>query len=410
MSSAWDIKLQSFPKLKESIKADILIIGAGLAGIWHAYLLSKKGKKVVVVEKKKIANGATYLTTAFLNEEIDTNLADLVSMFGKKIATEVWKSHEEAINLVDETQAKENIDCDFERASLYTYASDDGEFKILQEEFETASELGFTTFLKRNNDLSFKNCGSWEIPNQAKYHPLKFIRGLIDVCVNQGVIFYENTEVTKISGKDNLKVETKDGKVIKASKVVICTYKPFNNESTHFKKGMYVSYVLQSEIPRGRIPSAMFLDMKDPYNYFRVDNIDESKDRIIFGGADHRAEIKISKEKNFKALEETMKELFKGIPLKTTNRWSGPILEPTDGLALVGEIAPNQYVATAFSGNGMTYSPLSAMINTDLILGKKNKWSKIYDPKRPMKVRPLLKKAADYTKEFFGGAVKNIFK
>jgi hypothetical protein len=89
-------------------------------------------------------------------------------------------------------------------------------------------------------------------------------------------------------------------------------------------------------------------------------------------------------------------------------KWSGPILEPVDGLALIGKYAPHQYVATGFSGNGMTYAGISALLMTDLISGKKNPWTKVYDPKRKLTAKQLVKKGIDYTSEFFGGAVKNL--
>jgi glycine/D-amino acid oxidase-like deaminating enzyme len=410
MATAWEIKTKKFKKLKGDIETEVLVIGGGLAGFWHAYLLSELGINVTIVDSKKLGHGATGVTTAFLNQEIDTNLTDLVKMFGKKQAKNVWLSHKEAIDIVEEVVNEEEIECEFERSSLRVYANNDDEYKILEEEYKTAKSLGFNTYLKRKNSLLFENCGMWEIKNQAKFHPLKFLNGLIDACLRNNVGIYEDTEVIKISDNGPIKIKIKTGNIITADKVIISTYKPFNNESTHFKKGMYVSYVIEATLPEGKIPSGMYLDMKDPYNYFRVDKLNSKSDRIIFGGADHRMEIKMSPAKNFKALQETMNNLFKGINYKIINKWTGPILEPIDGLALIGEIASNQYVATAFSGNGMTYSPMSAIINRDLILKNKNPWINIYDPKRPMRLKPLIKKAGDYTKEFWGGAVKNILK
>jgi len=410
MSTTWETKTKKFNKLNKNIHSEVLVIGGGLTGIWHAYLLSEIGIKVVVIDSKKLGMGATYMTTAFLNQEIDTNLTDLVKMFGKRQAKDIWTSHKKAIDIVEEVINEEGIDCDFERSSLWVYADNEDELKILKEEYRTADKLGFKTYIKKNNVLPFKNFGSWEIKKQAKFHPIKFLNGLVDACIRNGVEIYENTEAIKITGKDTLIIETDKGANVETKKIIIATYKPFNNNSTHFKKGMYVSYVLEINFPKGKIPYGMYLDMKYPYNYFRVDKLNSNYDRMIFGGADHRQEIKIPTENNFRALKDTMKNLFGDMSYKITKKWTGPILEPTDGLALIGEISPNQYVATAFSGNGMTYAPISATINRDLILKNKNRWITIYDPKRPFKLRPLLGKAEDYSREFWGGAVKNIFK
>lgn len=40
------------------------------------------------------------------------------------------------------------------------------------------------------------------------------------------------------------------------------------------------------------------------------------------------------------------------------------------------------YVATGFSGNGMTYGTIAGMLLTDLIQGRNNAWTSLYDPSR----------------------------
>jgi hypothetical protein len=51
--------------------------------------------------------------------------------------------------------------------------------------------------------------------------------------------------------------------------------------------------------------------------------------------------------------------------IAVTHRWSGQVIETNDGIPYVGETAEGQYVATGFSGNGMTFGTLSAMMLTD---------------------------------------------
>src|SRR3569623_2850543 len=66
-------------------------------------------------------------------------------------------------------------------------------------------------------------------------------------------------------------------------------------------------------------------------------------------------------------------------------RWSGMVMETTDGLAFIG-LNPldkeNVYIATGDSGMGMTHGTIAGMLLTDLILGRENPWSQIYDPSR----------------------------
>jgi Rieske Fe-S protein len=66
-------------------------------------------------------------------------------------------------------------------------------------------------------------------------------------------------------------------------------------------------------------------------------------------------------------------------------QWSGQVLEPVDGLAFIGRNPldhDNVYVATGDSGNGMTHGTIAGVLLTDLIMGRENRWTTLYDPAR----------------------------
>ena len=48
----------------------------------------------------------------------------------------------------------------------------------------------------------------------------------------------------------------------------------------------------------------------------------------------------------------------------------------------IGDTAPHQFVATGFSGNGLTFGTLSAMMAADRILGRDNPWRELFDAGR----------------------------
>jgi Rieske Fe-S protein len=64
-------------------------------------------------------------------------------------------------------------------------------------------------------------------------------------------------------------------------------------------------------------------------------------------------------------------------------RWSGQVMQPVDGLAFIGRNPMNEtnvYIATGDSGNGMTQGTIAGMLLTDLIQGRDNAWSTLYEP------------------------------
>jgi glycine/D-amino acid oxidase-like deaminating enzyme len=409
--STWDDfkKPAKYPKLDRDIEADVAVIGGGMAGVLCAYVLSRSGQKVVLLEKETVGSGATLATTAFITEVIDTNISQVASLFSPSVAKALWDSKQKAIEEFEKIIEEENIECEFKRCPNYVYASNKKQFKELEEDFK---------FYKRNRwpaklhesmpEIGFDNQGCLEIPNQAKFHPAKFLFTLAERASGHGARLFEKSEVTDIESNGAFLVSTKSGSVT-AKNVVIATYKPFTNKKTHLKKAMYKSYVFEAEVPKGAFPEALYEDCSNPYYYFRIDSGLE-RDRMIVGGEDHKDIFGDTLDKkSFEALGEFVERLMAGKRYWIVKKWAGPILEPSDGLPLIGEIAPNQYVATGFSGNGMTYSMISALMIKDLIEKRRNPWTKAYDPKRTLlHPKRLGSKAKDYISEFWNGALKNM--
>lgn len=405
--SSWEIKNnKSYPKLTENIEADVVVVGAGIAGIFNAYILSKAGLKVVVLEKNEnILQNTTLLTTAFITKSIDTGFSELVNIFGKNKAELVWQSGQDAIDLIADIVKKEHIDCEFKFVSDYTYADNEKQFKQLTEEYNTVIKSGFEANIQKDGEkLHFENLGFIEFPNQAKFHPIKFAQALAAAAEAAGAKIFTNSEVAVIEGSI---VKTKKSQV-QAKDIVIATYSPFTNEGTRFRKAMYVSYVYELEITKNLIPEGLHIDMSNPYHYFRIDRY-ETFDRMIVGGEDHRNDIKINPQRNFNALEKYIKKVLGNNTYKKTRRWHGQILESIDGLPLIGAIKPHTFVITAFSGNGMTYSAISSVIIRDLILHNKNPYINLYSLKRVPTLKQLMAKGFYFMEEFFGGAFKNLF-
>jgi Rieske Fe-S protein len=108
---------------------------------------------------------------------------------------------------------------------------------------------------------------------------------------------------------------------------------------------------------------------------------------LVVGGEDH----KVGHHENdtalrFAQLERWVKERWRGVEI--VYRWSGQVIEPADGLAFIGRApgAKRVWVATGFSGTGMTFGTLAATIIRDGILKRPNPFAKLYDATR---VKPL---------------------
>ncbi len=409
-TTSWeDVKGATYPAFQGDMKADVVIVGGGLAGAFSAYLLAEAGKKVVLLEKERLGEGYTACTTAFLTQSIDTDTADLIRLFGKVEAKEILTSHQTAIDLIEAIAKREQIDCDFTRCSNFIYANAQKDLKDLALEAGALTDLGIAlTLSEKGMDLGIPNAGYIEICNQAKFHPLKFLFGLASAAEKAGATLFEKSEVKKLEKLDGgrQKVITETGS-IECDYVVVATYKPFNNPlSLFFKKGSYLSYVLELKVRGMKLREGIYEDTENPYHYFRIDPQGEAF-RVIIGGQDHRQDIPVSEDKNYAALTDYADSLFPPENREITRQWNGIILEPIDGLPTIGQIDEDHVLyALGFSGNGMTYSAVSALIFRDIVTGNDNSLIRLYHPRRTMGVKKLATKAKDYAEEFVKGALK----
>jgi glycine/D-amino acid oxidase-like deaminating enzyme len=408
------LKKKKYPAVSGVMEKDVIIVGGGLAGVVSAYLLSKEGKRVALIEKDELGQATTHLTTAFLTQSLDTDFSALASDFGESTAKKIIASHGDAIDLIESIIKEHSIDCDFERCSNFVYANSPEDMKDIEQEADEAKKLGLkTTVSKETAELGFPNAGFMEVKDQAKFHPMKFLFALAEEAEKFGAEIFENSEVASIKQKDeksNVVVKVGDFS-LEAKWAISATYEPFHQPiRLFFNKGMYKSYVFEAEVTDMRLQVGTYEDTENPYHYIRVDK-DGEKYRVIIGGEDHRKDIPVDENKNFNALLEYMKKIIPDKNFTIKQKWSGPILEPVDGLAYIGRAndQSNILYAFAFSGNGMTYSAIAGRLFADIIAGKKNALQEIYAADRLPHLKAFMQKGNDFAGEFFGGAVKNIF-
>lgn len=394
-----DISMSHFATLKQDTECEVLVVGGGITGLTAAYLLVQAGVKVCLVERDLIASGDTCCTTAHLTSVPDLRLTKLVQTFGKDAAKMVWQGGNAAINTIQQIANRESIDCDFRRIPGFLHGSLTGtrdESSELQKEQQLCEELGFdATYLESIPEVGKPGI---RFANQAKFHPLKYLSGLAAAITAKGGTIYEHSEAQEFSEKPRMvKV---NGKQIKCDYIVIATHVPLTGEAgllssalLQTKLASYNSYVIGAQIARDSFPEACYWDTSNPYYYLRVDRT-TTAGYAIFGGQDHKTGQVSDPKSRYDDLEAQLKKLIPDA--KTERRWSGQVVESHDGLPYMGETAERQFVATGFSGNGMTFGTLAAMMACDAVQKKENPWQELFAPERKK-----LSSAWDYVTENF---------
>ncbi len=396
---------------KKNLEFDVAIVGGGITGVISAYLLSKIGKKVILLEENTLARGATKDTTAFITQIIDTSLSDLIAIHGVADTRIIMESHAKAIDLIERIIKDEKLDCGFMRCSNFEYANSESELEYLKKEHIAAKKLDLAVARRDAGSVrGFKNAGALEFKRQAKFSAVRFVQGLAPILRRNGVVIHEHTKVQDvIANEEGARVKAR-GMMIFTDWAIIATYEPLDKPlALYFKKAFYTTYVLEAEIPKGSIREGIYEDTMDPYHYFRID-AGGKKDTLIIGGEDHRSDIRVKKSKNMNSLKRYLDGIAQ-FPYTIKSEWDGQILESVDGLPFIGPMNDDHLMyALAFSGNGMTYSAIAAQVFSDIITGTRNRWLPVYYAGRIPKLKSLIVKGRDYAQELIGGAIKNSLK
>lgn len=345
---------------------EVIVIGAGMAGLLTAYFLKEEGKDVLVLEAKEVASGQTGRTTAKITSQHGLKYSKLLKDVGEKKARLYARANEAAIEAFARLVQTKKIDCDFERVTSYLYSEKD--VTKLKEELEAATFLGIDAFWTKETELPFAVAGAVGFRNQAQFCPMDF------VChIRKELEILEHTMVTKVCGK---KVYTKDA-VYTADNIVVATHYPMRNVPGFYflREHQERSYVL--ELSGCEKINGMYYGIDEDGHSFR-----QAGEHILLGGGSGRTGEHVCGVA-FHELEMAAEKYYP--ECKVESRWAAQDCMPHDGIPFIGKYSmftPHLYVATGFQKWGMTTSMVAAMILRDKICGRKNPFEALYRPQR----------------------------
>ncbi|CAN5733585.1 FAD-dependent oxidoreductase [soil metagenome] len=399
--------------LNQSIETDVCIIGAGISGLTTAYLLTKAGREVIVIDDGLIGGGTTSRTTAHLANAIDDRVYRIENWHGEEKAKLAVDAHAGAIDQIERIVQTEQIDCDFTRLDGYLIQATENSDDDLEKEFEAAQKVMDVERVERAPIKDFDTGECLKFPRQGQFHVLKYLSGLAKAIEQNGGRLFSNTRATDWKGEDAPEVKTADGQTIRAKSIVLATNYPIMSKM-FAKLPAYRTFVIGAKIPKNSVEKCLIWDTADPYHYVRIQE-EEIHDVLIVGGEDHRTGQENDGEARFAKLFQWTQERFPFAD-EILYKWSGQFLETHDGLAFIGRFSdsePNVYLITGDSGMGMTHGTIGGMLVSDLILGGGNAWTEVFEPSRILTqsiaeaVPEIISSTAPYVDWITGGDVSS---
>jgi glycine/D-amino acid oxidase-like deaminating enzyme/nitrite reductase/ring-hydroxylating ferredoxin subunit len=373
----------SFPALEGHVAVDVAILGAGIAGITAASLLKEAGRTVALLDSKQILRGATGYTTAKLTSGHGLLYAHVIKRFGERVARAYADANQAAIEHVEAVAQRHSIDCDFRRRANYVYADDRDERSSIEREVEAETRVGLPANFDADPPVPFATRGAVRLDGQAEFHPRKYLIPLAQRLQGDGSHVFEATRAHQVhEDRGRCRIETDRG-TIDAGHVLVLTQIPFLDRGLFFTKvHPYRAYVLAASIEAGNAPDGMFVSSKSPTRSLRTTPHDGGL-LLLLGGEGHKTGTDSDNERRFDTLHEFLRRHFEAGPVQY--RWATQDYYSVDRLPYIGPLTRRSkhiYVATGFSGWGMTNGTVAGMTLADEVLGNENVWTGVYRSKR----------------------------
>jgi glycine/D-amino acid oxidase-like deaminating enzyme/nitrite reductase/ring-hydroxylating ferredoxin subunit len=399
----------TFPQLHENVGTDVAILGAGLAGITAAVLLKRAGKRVAVIDSHRVVTGATGYTTAKVTSGHGLIYTHLEKHFGAAGASLYAGANQAAIERIAAFVEEGEIDCDFERRANYVYADSYRERPGVQAEAEAARRAGLPASFVEEVPLPYPVAGAVRLDGQAQFHPRKYLLPLVQSLPGDGSHVFELTRVDAVSGGGPYTVRTQHGELT-ASDVVCTTHLPILDRGLFFVKAHpHRSYAVAARVTEAELPDGMFINSGTPTRSLRTSR-DERGPLLLVGGEGHKPGEETDTDTRYRTLEDFTRRHFEAQDFPY--RWSTMDFMPVDRVPYVGRLtrtSSHVYVATGFNKWGMTNGTVAAMIISDAILGRENRWAELYDSKR-LKPRAaagrFLKENGSVARHFIGDRLR----
>lgn len=369
-----------YPPLQGSVDVDIAVIGGGITGLTTALHLKNAGKKVLLLEAGCIGAGTSGATSGHLDALPDQGVRKLIADFGEDSARAITQARMDAIGQIERWVQLYDIQCDFRRVPGYRYSELVQDRSDLQEECKAARKLGLEAVEDRLDVLPFRSAGGYRVEQQARFNSLAYLQALAEAFHGDGCAIHEHTRAMPPSGGSPSRIETEQG-TVNARDVVLCTHSAYLGLSQFdMRIAPYQSYVLAVRVHE-EMTDALYWDNADPYHYIRIASGDDPR-LLIVGGQDHKTGQGPPEDDAYQQLEKYARNRFNVQEVEF--RWSSELFEPADGLPYIGR-APLQnhlYLATGFSGTGLTYGTMAAGILCARILDRETSIDNIVAPAR----------------------------
>lgn len=380
-----------WPILSGDIEVDIAIVGGGIVGVTTARMLKDRGLKVALVEARRIGEEVTGKSTAKITSQHNIAYTVIERKFGEHGARCYAEANEAGLATIVALAGRYRLACELERCPAYVYTEDEKEVTSIEKEAELARLLGLPASLATEIGLPFPVRAAMRWDDQARFHPVKFVKGLAATLPGDGSHLFERSRVIDWAPD---RVVTETG-TVKARHVVMATHLPLGKTGLLFAQNYpHIHPVIMGRAAAGRMPEGMYISVETPRHSLRGHRDADGGEWIIFAGPAFKAGHVEDERSSFADLERFALDHFGVTPAW---KWTNIDYSAMDHLPFVGWSSSGSgayLVATGFNAWGITNGAAAATMIADLVTNGENPWLDLFDARR---IKPVAS-AAEFVK------------
>ena len=373
----------AWPRLREELTTDVVIVGGGLTGCACAWSFAAAGIKVALLEAETIGGGATAGATGLVREDFNESFARTTSSYGLRAARHLWQGLHRASRDFPAALKRLQVRCDLAQDDLLVVAPREPvAVKHLRREYDARRDAGLEYRWVKQAALTKEaglEAGAAIRARDAVIDPYRACLGLAQAASRRGVGIFERSAVRRIKvGRKGVEILTAGG-AIRAGTVIVATAAPFpdlralRRHLRPHESYAVVSDPLPAAMRRGiGSRSSSLTDLAEPPHVLRW----LRDDRVLFAGADQaevpaRTRDKVLVQRAGQLLYElsVMYPAVSGIQAAWS--WAVPRTGTVDGLPFIGPHRnfPRHLFALGEGGHGAAVAWLAARVLLRQYLG-----------------------------------------
>ncbi len=373
------------PPLAESAEADVCVVGGGFTGVSAALNLAERGRKVVLLEARKVGWGASGRNGGqFIFGFAARDLDGIARSAGLDSAKPLWELAVEAVQTLRDRVSRHSIDCDFQEGFMEV-AVKPRQLRELEETRRHLSEAHGreVEFLDRArlrevlaSDLYL---GGIYDRFSGHIHPLKYLLGLAQAAEDAGADIREDTPAVRIEAGDTPRVVTATGEVRCGKVVLACNAYVGDLQPGMASRVMPVGTYMCATRPLGKERAdalignrACVCDANFVLDYFRL----SADHRMLFGG---RVSYSAREPRNMVGvMRARMVRAFPQLRSEDVDFcWGGNVAITIRRFPDFGRAGDNVLYAQGFSGHGIALTGLAGKLLAEAAEGDPSRFDRI---------------------------------